>query len=90
MVAICRGVEDRPRSRRRGERTFYRFADATVSWVFESATATITPTSTIRLPDASDVVPPTLARSVLDGARPDELSRLPNRRVSASTLQVCG
>ncbi len=70
------------RVRSTGESDLYRFADATVSWVFESATATIAPTSTIRLPDASDVMPPTLARTVLDGARPDELSRLPNRRVA--------
>jgi hypothetical protein len=70
------------RLRSTGETDLYHFAGVTISWVFESETATIAPTSTIRLPDASDLLPPTLARSVLNGARPDELSRLPNRRVA--------
>ena len=48
-----------------------------VRWVFESETATITPVSRIRLPDASDLLPPTLARQMLQGVRPDELSRIP-------------
>ena len=70
------------RIRSTGETDLYHSAGATVSWVFESQTATIAPTSTIRLPDVSDLLPPTLARSVLDGARSDELTRLPNRRVA--------
>ena len=36
----------------------------------------------IRLPDASDLLPPTLARLMLQGVRPDELSRLPVRRIA--------
>ncbi len=70
------------RIRSTGETDLYRSAGVTVSWVFESETATIAPVSTIRLPDVSDLLPSTLARSVLDGARPDELSRLPSRRVA--------
>lgn len=70
------------RIRSTGETDLYRSAGETASWVFESETATIAPNSTIRLPDASDLLPTTLARSVLDGARPDELSRLPSRRVA--------
>ena len=53
-----------------------------VRWVFESETATITPVSRIRLPDASDLLPPTLARLMLQGVRPEELSRLPVRRIA--------
>jgi hypothetical protein len=70
------------RIRSTGETDLYHAAGVTVSWVFESETATIAPQSKIRLPDVSDVLPPSLARSVLDGARPGELSRLPNRRVA--------
>ena len=42
----------------------------------------ISPVSKIRLPDASDLLPPTFARSLLQGARESELSRLPGRRVA--------
>ena len=70
------------RLRSTGETDLYRLAGSTVSWVFESETATAAPVSTIRLPDVSDLLPPTLARSVLDGARPEELSRVPDRRIA--------
>ena len=38
--------------------------------------------SEIRLPDASDLLPPTLARALLQGVRDEELSRLPTRRLA--------
>jgi hypothetical protein len=65
-----------------GETDLYRQGETSVRWVFESETATISPVSTVRLPDASDLLPPTLARSMLQGARAVELSRLPSRRVA--------
>jgi hypothetical protein len=70
------------RIRSTGEADLFRNGGTSVRWVFESETATIAPVSTIRLPDASDLLPPTLARSLLEGAREDELVRLPARRVA--------
>ena len=45
-------------------------------------TATYSPVSKIRLPDASDLLPPTFARSLLQGVRESELSRLPARQIA--------
>lgn len=70
------------RVRSTGETDLFRHHGYTTRWVFESETATISPVSQIRLPDASDLLPPTLARSMLQGAREPELSRLPARRVA--------
>lgn len=70
------------RLRSTGETGLYRQGQAVLRWVFESDTATVTPVSTVRLPDASDLLPPTLGRSLLQGAREDELTRLPARRVA--------
>ena len=53
-----------------------------IRWVFESETATYSPVSKIRLPDASDLLPPTFARALLQGVRESELSRLPARRIA--------
>lgn len=79
-----RGADDWriDRIRSTGETDLYRQGQAVIRWVFESDTATITPVSTVRLPDASDLLPPTLGRSLLQGARADELARLPTRRVA--------
>jgi hypothetical protein len=70
------------RIRSSGETDLFRSGSTSVRWVFESETATIAPVSEIRLPDASDLLPPTLGRSLLQGAREDELVRLPSRRVA--------
>ena len=51
-------------------------------WVFESQRATISAVSEIRLPDASDLLPPTLARALLQDVGDEELARLPSRRVA--------
>jgi hypothetical protein len=70
------------RIRSTGETDLFRQQGYTIRWVFESETATYSPVSEIRLPDASDLLPPTLAREVMRHARDDELSRLPSRRVA--------
>jgi outer membrane lipoprotein-sorting protein len=70
------------RIRSSGETDLFRDRGYTIRWVFESETATYSPVSKIRLPDASDLLPPTLARELLQGVRDNELSRLPTRRVA--------
>jgi hypothetical protein len=70
------------RIRSTGETDLFRQRGMSVRWVFESETATYSPVSRIRLPDESDLVPATLARFLLQGAREDELSRLPDRVVA--------
>ena len=70
------------RIRSTGETDLFRQQGYTIRWVFESETATYSPVSEIRLPDASDLLPATLAREVMRHARDDELSRLPSRRVA--------
>ncbi len=70
------------RIRGTGETDLFRNGGYTTRWVFESETATLAPVSTVRLPDASDLLPPTLGRSLLQGYRDDEVSRLPGRIVA--------
>jgi hypothetical protein len=70
------------RIRSTGETDLFRQRGYTIRWVFESETATYSPVSKIRLPDASDLLPPTLARELMRDARDDELSRLPSKRVA--------
>lgn len=79
-----RGADDWrvDRIRSTGETDLFRQRGYLVRWVFESETAAISPVSEIRLPDASDLLPPTLARSLLRGTRDDELSRLPSVRLA--------
>jgi outer membrane lipoprotein-sorting protein len=70
------------RLRSTGETNLFRQGGGVVRWVFESETATYSPVSKIRLPDASDLLPPTFARSLLQGVRTSELDRLPVRRIA--------
>jgi hypothetical protein len=70
------------RIRSTGETGLFRQGGSTIRWVSESQTATYSPVSQIRLPDSSDLLPPTFARSVLQGVRENELSRVPPRRVA--------
>lgn len=70
------------RLRSTGETDLFRQGGMLIRWVFESETATISPVSRVRLPDAVDLVPPTLGRTLLQGARPAELTALPARRVA--------
>lgn len=70
------------RTRASGESDLYRYGGLVTTWRFESEKATITPHSSVRLPDDSDVLPSTLAARMLAGAKPTELSRLPARRIA--------
>ena len=63
------------RIRATGEADLFRQQGYTIRWVFESQTATFSPVSKIRLPDASDLLPPTLARGLMQGARDDRPPR---------------
>jgi outer membrane lipoprotein-sorting protein len=70
------------RIRSTGETDTFRDGGGQVRWIFESERATFSPVSTIRLPDAVDVLPPTLGRDLLQGARADEVSLLGPSRVA--------
>ncbi len=70
------------RVRQTGETGLVREGDQLTSWVFESARATVSPFSPVRLPDVSDLLPNQLAQRLLAGAGDDELSRLPARRIA--------
>ncbi len=72
------------RLRTSGETATFHSAGSQIRWVFESRTATISPVSSVRLPDAVDLLPPTLARSLLRGAAEAELTRLPARRIAGT------
>lgn len=65
-----------------GETDLVHDGDRMVRWVYESKNATLIPDATVRLPDTRDLLPPELARWALAQARPDELTRLPSRRVA--------
>lgn len=79
-----RGPEDWriDRVRSTGETDLFFNGDVLVRWVFEAQRATIAPVSTVRLPDASDLLPSTLGRLLLEGASAEALSTLPARRVA--------
>ncbi len=70
------------RIRATGESDLVRDGGLTVRWNYEDNKVNFTPYSSVRLPDDVDVVPASLARRLLAGAKPDELSRLPSRRVA--------
>ena len=65
-----------------GETDLVHSENQTTTWVYESRDVTITPDLEVRLPTTVDLVPNELARRVLEGARPEELTRLPARRVA--------
>ena len=70
------------RIRTTGESDLVRDGSLMVRFNYEENRVRFTPYSAIRLPDDVDVVPSTLAARLLAGAHPDELSRLPARRVA--------
>ena len=70
------------RIRSTGETDTFRDGGGQVRWIFESERATFSPVSTIRLPDAVDVLPPSLGRDLVQGARLEELSALAGRRIA--------
>jgi len=67
-----------------GERDTYRTADGTFMWDFERNLVTyVAGVQPLRLPGASDLLPPDLARRLLGGAgAADSLIPLPSRRVA--------
>jgi hypothetical protein len=73
-----------------GETDTYRTADSTYVWDFESNLLTRTIGEAVRLPRAADLLPPNLARRLLEGAASDQLASIPARRVAgvaAATLR---
>ena len=54
-------------------------------WVYESKRVTSYPDPPVRLPLAADLLPNVLARHVLQGARAEEVTRLPDRRIAGRT-----
>ncbi len=70
------------RIRSTGETDLFRTPIGTTRWVFESGRVRVSLSAPVRLPDTSDVLPDTLARRVLQGAQPEELSALPARRIA--------
>ncbi len=70
------------RIRSTGETDTFRDGGGQVRWIFESERATFSPVSTIHLPDAVDVLPATLGRDLLQGARADEVSAIAPARVA--------
>jgi hypothetical protein len=65
-----------------GETDLFHDATGTTSWDFESNRATRTRPALIRLPQTSDLLPPTLAHTLLSGARPDDVTRLGAMRIA--------
>jgi hypothetical protein len=65
-----------------GETDLVHSGERTVRWVYESKNATVYPDVPVRLPTAVDLLPNELARRMLSGAHPGELSRIPARRVA--------
>lgn len=65
-----------------GETDLFHDAAGTTVWDYESNQATRTPNADIRLPQASDLLPPELARRLLEGAHAEEVSRISANRVA--------
>ena len=65
-----------------GETDLIHAGDRMLRWVYESKNVTLVPDVTVRLPNTADLLPNELARRVLSGARPGEVSRLPARRLA--------
>ncbi|WP_236791113.1 hypothetical protein [Amycolatopsis sp. GM8] len=66
-----------------GEHDIYRLPEGEYTWDYGTNTLTeLTGQSTVRLPRASDLVPPELARWILRSAPADPVTTLPARRVA--------
>ncbi len=70
------------RLRTTGESDQLRQGIVTIRWNYETGIARLVSYSPVREPDDTDIVPATLASRLFSGAQPDELSRLPARRVA--------
>lgn len=73
------------RIRATGETDLFRGPCSKLSWEYESGRASRSLLAPVRLPDTSDILPDTLARRVLQGAKTEELSPLPARRIAERT-----
>lgn len=65
-----------------GERDLVHAGDQTISYDYEDAQAEVTSDPETRLPRASDLLPPQLARTVLEDAVPDDVRRIGARTVA--------
>ena len=65
-----------------GETDLVHDSRGTTTWDYESNHATRTPTFDIRLPQASDLLPPALAQRLLEDAEAAEVNRIPAERVA--------
>ncbi|QIK65533.1 transcriptional regulator [Nocardioides sp. HDW12B] len=68
-----------------GETDLLHRAGQNLRWVYESKNVTVYPDTPVRLPTSVDVLPPVLAERVLQGARPEEVERLPTERIAGRT-----
>ena len=65
-----------------GETDLFHAGTSTTTWNYEGSRATETADALALLPRSVDLLPPTLTRRVLAQARPDEVSRLPAKRIA--------
>jgi hypothetical protein len=65
-----------------GEQDLVHNAQGTMRWRYEQADATVSNDPSIRLPRTADLVPPAVAKLLLDDVDPSEVRRLPARRVA--------
>lgn len=65
-----------------GEHDLFRDAGGTTIWDYEANRATRTRNPQIRLPQSSDLLPPELARRLLDGAPPSQVGRIEPRSIA--------
>lgn len=65
-----------------GETDIYHDESGSATWDYESNEVTLSPDPRVRLPQSSDLLPPELARRLLDEAEDSEVSRIASRRVA--------
>jgi len=65
-----------------GETDLWHSGNRMLRWEYESRSVTLVPDRDVRLPMTADLLPHELARRVLAGARPGELSRIGAQRVA--------
>jgi hypothetical protein len=68
-----------------GETDLVHEDDTTLRWDYEHLDATLSRDPQIRLPRTADLVPPVLAERLLRGIGPDDVSRVPARRVAGTS-----
>jgi hypothetical protein len=68
-----------------GEVDTYHQPGRVITWDYERSTVTTSDDPAVRLPRVSDLLPPQVAFRLLDGALPNEISRLPSERVAGQS-----